>query len=214
MPPMRNRGPIKNLQPVEDEGFVAELKKNWFLILIVLLVGGAVYFFALRTPPPPPPPPPISANWQPGSGGAGVAGIQLTTTDNQYVRIQDYYGRPKIVVGYILDCDDCLASLRTLDGLAAEYKGKVDVFPLMLSRKATNLAEIVAKKYKKLGIENLSIYTVQEKEVEGLFNKEYLPVSYILNNRNEIVAVHGGAGNWQDDNVRKLLDKLVKQEAE
>jgi thiol-disulfide isomerase/thioredoxin len=203
---MRMRGAPQNFEPPPDTSFFGELRKNWFLLLVVLLAAGGVYVMT-RKPPPPPPPAMVSSTWTQQGAGQPLRDFTVFSRTSMGKPTQ-YYGRPKVVVGYSLDCEPCMLSLVTLDQLAADFGGKVDFMPIAIARRPGNLAEVIEQAYKKYGITNLAPYTMHESQAAGLFNDSALPTSYILDKNNLIVRMHAGPGNWNDETMHRALTQL------
>ena len=196
---------------VEETGFFIELKKNWLAIVIVLaLLGGGYVVFGPDAAPPPPPA--VSENWQAMEPPRPLRNFSLTTAAGNVNRISDYYGRPKIVMGYQLECEECRRSLVTLDMIAPELRGQVDIFPLAISTRSTPLTELIQREYDEAGITHLRPYTITQDASEGVFNRNALPFTLITDPNNMIVRYHGGAGNWNDERVMQLLSELTEVE--
>ena len=207
---MRNRTP-NDFEPVEDKSLVAELRRNWFLIALVfcLAIGG---FFAFRPDPPPPPPELVSSNWVPVAQPVQIRNFTLTTGSGAVNNVSDFYGRPKIIMGYTLECEPCIQSLKTLDKVAPVLRGRVDILPIAISTQATSLTELIEREFEEAKIENLRPYTINQDVGEGIFNRNALPHSYITDPNNMVAIQHTGAGNWEDNQLFALIEQLEQVE--
>jgi len=205
---LRSREQLSDFQPKEDRGLLTELKQNWLFLLILIGIGVGAYLY-FRPPPPPPPPPYISALWNVPSGAETLRDFQMFTQTGNGTRLSNYYGRPKIIIGYPLECEACMHSLQTLDSIAEDLKGRVDVFPVAISRRIGDLSELILKSYEKYGITNLRAYTITEDDSFGIFNQSAaLPHAYILMKDNVIARTAHGPVDWSDPKVMQLVQQM------
>lgn len=194
---------------VEETGFWLEVKRNWLVVVIVLgLAGGAFYLFAPDAAAPPPAS--VSASWRVMDPPQKIQNFSLTTASGNVNRISDYYGRPKIIMGYQLECEDCRRSLITLDAIAPLLQGKVDIFPLAISTRGTAITELIQEEFKTIGVKNLRPYTIMASDAEGVFSRKVPPHTLVTGPNDMIVRFHNGAGNWNDPAVLQLLSDLTQ----
>jgi thiol-disulfide isomerase/thioredoxin len=210
---VRNREQPLDFQPKEDRSFLTQLRQNWFLIVILLLIAGGTYFY-LRPPPPMPLPPAVSSQWKVPSSAYELRNFSVISETGNVSRLYSYYGRPKIVVGYPLECDECMRSLQTLDGIAKELRGRVDIFAIAIARRPGDLTELIQKSYEKQGITDLKAFTISEAESQGLFNQSApLPHSYVLMKDNFVAREINGPVNWNDAVLFQLIEQLEQLDA-
>lgn len=207
---MRNRK-VDDFEPVEETGFLVELKRNWLVVVIVLVLGAGAYI-TFGPKPPPAPPSPVSQSWQAMSAPQGLRDFGFIGKSGNGIRVSSLYGRPKIVMGYQLECDECRRSLQTLDRIIPQIRRKVDVITVAISTRSQPLTELIEKEFEENGIVNLRPFTITADMAEGIFNRGTLPHTYVTDPNNQVVRVHTGAGNWDDPDVVKLLNDLANVE--
>ena len=139
---MRGRDQLSDFQPKEDRSLLTELKQNWLFLLILIGIGVGAYLY-FKPAPPPPPPPYISNQWRVPQAAEQLRDFEMFTQTGNGTRLSNYYGRPKIIIGYPLECEACMHSLQTLDTVAEDLKGRVDVFPVAISRRIGDLSEAI-----------------------------------------------------------------------
>ncbi|MBV6632029.1 MAG: hypothetical protein KI792_03235 [Alphaproteobacteria bacterium] len=197
----------------EERGAWAEIRRNWLLIVILLLGAGGA-FFLLQPEEIAMPEVSVASTWQAPDREGPLRNISFLTQNGNQARISDFYGRPKVVVGYKLECEECMLSLKSLDVVAGEFAGRVDFIPLAFSTRPGPLTELIQKTYKEYGITNLRAYTLSEQEAFGVFNPLTLPHSYITTANNQVVRIHTGEGLWNEQRIFDALTTLSGGEAQ
>ncbi|MEM6903306.1 MAG: TlpA disulfide reductase family protein, partial [Pseudomonadota bacterium] len=184
----------------EEKGAFAEIKRNWLLILI--LIGGAVgAYFVFKPEPEITPQVSAAATWAAPAQASQIRNVSFLTKSGRGASVADFYGRPKVIVGYRLECEPCLRSLKSMDALAKQYAGKVDFIALAFSTRPGALTELIQKHYGEHGITYLQPYTILEEEAEGVFNSSALPHTYVVTADNRVARIHTGEGSWMDERV-------------
>lgn len=207
---MRTRTtPNESPEQPQERGAWAEIKRNWLLI-VILLIGavGAYVFLAPEGQQENTPQFSVAQDWQVPVRESRFRDFTFFTRTGAGAKVSDYFGHPKVVVGYELECEPCMRSLKSLDILAGQMSGQVDFIALAFARRPGALTELINKRYEEYGISNLKPYTLMERDAEGVFSMPVLPHSYVLNADNMIVREHRGEGAWTDQRVVDLLNSL------
>ncbi|MEO0393043.1 MAG: hypothetical protein AAF213_07340 [Pseudomonadota bacterium] len=207
---MRSPKP-KEYEPVEEKGFLVELRRNWLFLAIILCVAVGAYVM-FKPEPPPPPPTNISAVWQSPDRPQVIRNFGVMNRAGTVNNIEDYYGRPKIIIGYQLECEACIRSLQTLDEIVPLLRTRVDILTMAIATRSGSLAELIQKEFDENNIVNLRPYTIGSDVSEGLFNTNVLPHAFILDSNNFIIRVSNGGANWNDPALFDLIDQLAGQE--
>lgn len=100
-------------------------------------------------------------------------------------------------------CGPCVAEMKSIQELYDSYGDRVRF--ILISREEPK----VIKKFKDRKGYDLPFCSVLD--APPVFQSRKFPTTYIINKKGEIVVKEFGAHDWNDKNVRNLLDELLKE---
>lgn len=100
-------------------------------------------------------------------------------------------------------CPPCIAELPSIEALYADYGNKVQ-FVLLTNEDP----EVVTKFLDKKGL-NLPAVSPVMNAPELLYERS-IPTNYVIDKEGTIVIKEKGAANWDSENVRNTLERLLK----
>jgi len=203
-----NQGDLE-LPPVEKNILIAEIKKNSFVIVLLFAVAGYIYWNNL---PRSMPMPTFSA--VPGMKISPLpqklTDLTMIDGDNNKVTLGNFYGRPKIVAFYRLDCIECGPTLRTLDELNVLMQGKVDIIPIALTVFASKQSEQIRRFYKAESIKSLKAYNLDQMVGGSFVGSDSLPKVILLDKDDNVVSYTAGPSGWHLPDVVEFITPLIE----
>lgn len=129
----------------------------------------------------------------------------LRSLDGERVNFKQSEGRVAIVNLWATWCPPCIAEMPSFQKLYNDYSEKID-FYFVSSEEEETLQNFLKKKSL-----NLPIYQPINVAPEAL-NTNTLPTTYVISHKGEIVVEKKGAADWNDVELRTLLDKLLAEQ--
>ncbi|UII76538.1 TlpA family protein disulfide reductase [Flagellimonas sp. HMM57] len=99
-------------------------------------------------------------------------------------------------------CPPCIAELPSLVKLHTDYHDKV-VFAFIASDDRDKVVSLLNKKEYELPV------FFEKTNTPSLLSHKSIPTTYIIDKSGKIVVAENGVANWNSENVRNLLDKLL-----
>lgn len=127
---------------------------------------------------------------------------QLTNTEGDSFDFNEVRGKVVLVNFWATWCPPCVAEMPSLQKLFNDYGDKV-VFVIVAQDEKKKVSSFLNKKEYSFPVyfENTSS--------PDLLSTEYIPTTYIIDKRGEIVVQTTGSKNWNSNTTRELLDKLL-----
>ena len=110
--------------------------------------------------------------------------------------LNEFKGRVILVNLWASWCPPCIRELPALDRLQKTFGGgEFMIVALSVDRQGRVAAE---KTFRRLGIENLALYTVPTEVVAETFPADVLPANFILNREGKLTSYLRSYVNWDD----------------
>ncbi|CAM3566628.1 TlpA family protein disulfide reductase [Zobellia roscoffensis] len=129
---------------------------------------------------------------------------EVTDLDGEVHSFQDKKGEVVFLNLWATWCKPCLEEIPDLQMLFNDYGNKVN-FMLVSQEEFGRVINFVQKR----GY-NLPFY-YSKNQVPEIFRSSTIPTTYILNKDGKIVMAENGAVDWNGDEIRELLDKLITE---
>lgn len=130
---------------------------------------------------------------------------RLKGMDGEVYHFNETQGQVAVVNLWATWCPPCIAEMPSFQKLYDDYNDKVN-FYFVSSEETEALTAFLQKK----GY-TLPIFQPMSMSPE-ILQSYSLPTTYVISKTGEIVVNKTGAANWNDDNFRELLDRLLKEE--
>ncbi|VAW12451.1 hypothetical protein MNBD_BACTEROID03-1454 [hydrothermal vent metagenome] len=102
-------------------------------------------------------------------------------------------------------CPPCVAEMPSLEELYKDYGDKVEFVFVAHDEKEKVSLYMYKKRY------SFPVY-FERTSSPDLLSPEYIPTTYVIDEKGEIVVQTTGAKNWNSNTTRQLLDKLLSEE--
>ena len=182
--------------------------QGYILVFIAILFGAGMYFFT-----------PLSTKFRGFAGRLWSKSAVAMKTDRQlsentyHWALTDLDGHPfdlKEVRGKVIFlnfwatwCGPCLKEMPYIQKLHHDYGHRVAFMLATQEDTATVNAFLKKKRYE------LPIYFFEEEEVPEEIVSKSLPTTYIIGTSGKIALAETGAVNWNSEEIRSLLDRLL-----
>jgi len=101
-------------------------------------------------------------------------------------------------------CPHCIAELKSIENLYAEYNGKIE-FILLTHENPSNVKRFLKK-------ENYNIpFYLTYGYVPEVFNSPFIPATYIISKEGKIVINKTGPARWDGDEMKSFFNDLVNK---
>lgn len=124
--------------------------------------------------------------------------------DGSQHTLEDYRGEVLFINVWATWCTHCIAEFSSIEDLYGDYKNKVQF--ILYSYEERGVIQNFINKYDY----NLPICVPTEDNTFSMRADAY-PTTYIVDKEGVIRATHKGAADWNGQEVRDLLDKLVSE---
>jgi thiol-disulfide isomerase/thioredoxin len=131
-------------------------------------------------------------------------GLVAEVTDGSILRIAEYQDKVIFLNIWATTCGPCVAEMSSIEDLYADYKDKVLFVMLSYEDLATIRGFQEHRGY------DLPFCTPVA-GVPDAFRTNRFPTTRIFNKKGTIVINESGAADWDDEDVRKLLDQLIAE---
>lgn len=197
-----------DIPPPPKNKFLAEIKKNLFLILALIAVAGYFYWDNL---PKPMPLPTISAaqNIKYAPQPARLSNVAFNDARDRDVTLGDFYGKPKIMVFYRSECVECWPVMRSVDFMNLKFNGTIDVLPIALTAFPKEQTNQISRNYKLQGVKSLKMYNLLERDGNLIVGSNRLPLVLLLDRDGNLVGHTSGAVNWDVPEIEGLIQTLI-----
>lgn len=137
--------------------------------------------------------------------------LSFTDANGGTRQLEAFRGRVVLVNLWASWCPPCLRELPALDRLQKTFGGReFVVVALSLDRKGISVA---ARTFRRLGIENLTLYTVPPEVVAEILPADVLPANFILNRQGKVTKYLRSYVDWDDhDAVSFIFDQITTTE--
>lgn len=129
----------------------------------------------------------------------------LVNLQGEAVNLNDSRGRVAIINLWATWCPPCIAEMPSFQKLYESYGEKID-FYFITSEKEERVKPFLQKK-----AYTLPVYQPLTAGPLALQSNS-LPTTFVLSKKGEIVVNTTGAANWNDNDFRELLDKLLTED--
>lgn len=122
--------------------------------------------------------------------------LTFKNTNGAPGKLDAFKGKVVLVNLWASWCPPCLRELPALDRLQATFGGKeFAVVALSLDRQGRTTAE---RTFRRLGIKELTLYTVLPETVAEVFPADVLPANFILNREGKVTKYLRSYVDWDD----------------
>lgn len=129
---------------------------------------------------------------------------RLKRIDGEIYNFSDAQGQVTVVNLWATWCPPCIAEMPSFQKLYDDYENEVN-FYFVSSEETEALTTFLQKKGYSLPV--FQPMTMSPNQLQS----NNLPTTYVISRTGEIVVDKTGAANWNDDNFRELLDRLLKE---
>ena len=129
---------------------------------------------------------------------------RLSTLDGSQKTIEIGQGKVIFISYWATWCPPCIAELPSIEKLYMDYGEEID-FLLISDENPETVRKFLKKKQY-----DLPVYFPQMETPEALFERS-IPTNYLLDKTGKIIIKETGAADWDSEQVRGVLDKLVAE---
>jgi thiol-disulfide isomerase/thioredoxin len=129
----------------------------------------------------------------------------LQDLNGNYFNLRESKGKVILINSWATWCPPCIAEMPSLQLLYNDYKEKMDFYFV------SNEKRSVLKQWMKQKTFDLPLFQVNGRTPEQL-NSNSLPTTYIINRKGKIIIEEVGAHDWNSENFRTKLDRLISAE--
>ena len=127
------------------------------------------------------------------------------------VKLNDIAGKGRVTILHFWasTCPKCVPELDEIEQVIREYAGReIDFFAISLndSKKGVLHNYFMSQKY--LGLKPYHRPGITKPNIRGV------PTTFFLNKSGKLIGRIDGVANWQSDEMRRLLERLIVQEFE
>lgn len=146
---------------------------------------------------------PTAAKVDRSHAGEAEPDTPFTAPDGKQVTLADFRGKPVLLNLWATWCPPCVAEMPTLDTLASDLKGKVQVLTVSQDLEGT---KVVAPYFKKKQFRTLQPYLDPKIALSTLYAVN-LPTTILFNAQGKEVWRVSGGMDWTSAKARKLIDE-------
>ncbi|BDM66124.1 alkyl hydroperoxide reductase [Shewanella sp. NFH-SH190041] len=140
-----------------------------------------------------------------------IEAIPFQGADGQSVNFSQYKGKVVMVNMWATWCPPCVRELPSLDKLAHKFSTD-DFVVLPISIDAQGQKQ-VQPFLKSLGMENFHSFYDPKQHLGQVFPLDYIPATFILNKKGDLVAFVRSYVDWNDPKALTLINNLIEQKS-
>jgi thiol-disulfide isomerase/thioredoxin len=130
----------------------------------------------------------------------------LSTPNNQMINFSQSKGKVVLLNFWATWCPPCVAELPDLQNLYSHYEDNPDIdFYFVTQEETKKVKDFLSKK--DYSIPFYSAYSGIPKELES----SSIPTTFLINKKGEIVINKTGAADWDDEEIIRLIDDILKE---
>ncbi len=129
---------------------------------------------------------------------------QLSNAEDKFENLQQSKNKVVLINMWATWCPPCLAEMPSLQKLYENFGDRVD-FYFVSSEEKSVLQQFASKKGYTFPIFSEST------TIPKILSTEALPTTYLISKTGEIVIKETGAADWNSEEIRNLLDKLLSE---
>ncbi|MBM4070380.1 MAG: redoxin domain-containing protein [Planctomycetes bacterium] len=126
----------------------------------------------------------------------------VTSLDGKEVDMDQLRGKVVFINRWATWCPPCVGEMPGIQALHDSVKDSDIAFLIVTTEKAAKVKEFVKKKGWTLPVH------IATEGVPPILNPEFIPVSYVVNRKGEVVFEFPGAMDWDTDQARKFLKSI------
>ncbi len=129
--------------------------------------------------------------------------LKLKSLDGRTITLNSLRGRPVFLNLWETSCIPCVQELPSIKKLVASMRDQPLNIVLLAFEDEARVRAFV-------GSEHLPVYLSDERLIPPTLHGRGVPQTYILDRNGEVAFHHAGAADWDNDDVRAYLRKLVQ----
>lgn len=129
---------------------------------------------------------------------------QLSNSEDKFENLQQSKDKVILINMWATWCPPCLAEMPSLQKLYESYGDRVDFYFVSSEEKSVPQKFAIKKGY------TFPIYS-ENTTIPKILSTEVLPTTYLISKKGEIIIKETGAADWNSDEIKTLLDKLLSE---
>ena len=126
----------------------------------------------------------------------------ITSENGQLIPFENYKNKPVIISFWATWCPSCIAEMPSLQKLYNDYKNSVSFLLVTNEQKEKVQAFMQQKNY------DMPIF-YNENNLPNLLHSKSIPATFLIAPNGEIVIKKIGVANWNSEQVRAVLNKII-----